>query len=69
MKNKQIWNLCKVGVVIITALTFTPLVTPSGGHEPTLIGMPYTLWMTIVVTLILLGLTWIGTAVHPGRNE
>jgi len=50
-------------------LIFTPLVIPVGKSDPFLLGMPYTLWMGILVSLILLGLTIIGSLVHPGRDE
>lgn len=69
MKDKQIWAFCKISVLAIIVLTFSPLVTPAGVHKPVFMGMPYTLWVGIVVALLLVGLTWLGTRVHPGREE
>jgi len=31
-------------------------------------GIPYTLWMGFLVSVLLVIVTWIGTKVHPGRE-
>jgi len=69
MKNEKLWTLCKIAIGFFIILTFTPLITPSNVYKPSLIGMPYTLWVGIVEVIILVGLTWLGTRVHPGREE
>lgn len=70
MKNKKrIWQITCALVVLFTALAFSPLVIPKGKYQPELLGLPYTLWMGIAVTIILVGLTYIGTKVHPGDWE
>lgn len=72
MKNTNkspYWNLCIVGVAVVSLLTFTPLVIPMGKYNPMLGGIPYTLWMGIVVAIVLVTLTYIGTKVHPGNGE
>jgi len=69
MTDKTRWNLCKAGVGLMIILTFTPLITPEGIYQPFLWGMPYTLWAGIIDAIILVGLTWLGTRVHPGRND
>lgn len=63
------WRICCALVIITSILTFTPLVTPSGIYKPMLFGMPYTMWMGLVESFVLLLLTYIGTRVHPGRQE
>ncbi len=68
MKNK-IWKICCALVIIIGVLTLTPLVIPEGVHQPELMGMPYTLWMGIVVSLLLWVITYVGILVHPGKND
>ena len=67
--NSRAWKLCVALVVILSALTFTPLVIPLGQFQPELFGMPYTLWVSILLTVLLVLLTYIGTRVHPGRNS
>ena len=69
MQNEKIWTFCKIAVGVLIVLTFSPLVTPSGVYEPALMGMPYTLWVGILDAFLLVGLTWLGTRVHPGREE
>jgi hypothetical protein len=64
-----IWKFCYIAVLSITILIYTPLVTPNHQFEPKLIGIPYTLWVGLLVTLVLLFLTIIGSFVHPGRGE
>lgn len=55
-------------MLLATILTFTPLVIPTGIYQPKLIGMPYTLWMGILMSIIMVLLVLFGTLVHPGRN-
>lgn len=69
MKTQSMWTFCRIAVLIMTVLVFTPLVTPAGKSAPFFMGMPYALWVGIVVTLILLLLTIVGSLVHPGREE
>lgn len=62
------WRILIACAVLLTILTFTPLVIPSGVYQPELFGMPYTLWMTILITILYVVLTFIGTKVHPGKD-
>ncbi|MEQ6119202.1 hypothetical protein [Reichenbachiella sp. MALMAid0571] len=69
-KNKSLyWNLCIAGVILVSILSFTPLVLPVGIYEPMLFGVPYSLWMGILVAILLVFLTYLGTKVHPGNGE
>lgn len=69
MSKARIWTLCKIAVGLLIILTFTPLITPSGVHAPYFMDMPYTLWVGILEALLLVGITWLGTRVHPGKND
>ena len=69
MTKSIIWKFCCSTVLAIAVLTFTPLVTPDHQFEPSLWGMPYTLWVGLLVTLILLFITIIGSLVHPGSED
>ncbi|MFT4565567.1 MAG: hypothetical protein ACI9FN_000520 [Saprospiraceae bacterium] len=69
ISHSKLWTICKIAVGILIILTFTSLITPSGVHKPELLGMPYTLWVGIIEALILVGITWIGTRVHPGKDD
>ncbi len=69
MNKPQLWNLCRIAVAVVTVIVFTPLVIPSGESEPFLFGMPYTMWMGLLVSFVLLALTVLGSFVHPGRDQ
>lgn len=68
-RTSNLWTLCKIAVLILLILTFTPLITPSGIYKPSLLGMPYTLWVGMIQAILLVGITWLGTRVHPGKND
>ena len=69
MKKKNLWPLVRILFLLLTILTFTPFVIPKGVFKPELLGMPYTLWMGILINLLMVALVWWGTRVHPGREE
>jgi hypothetical protein len=63
-KQKLYWRITVVIAVILILITFTPLVIAPGKIEPKLFSMPYTLWVSILITIILVILTYIGGRVH-----
>lgn len=68
-KSKKYWTLCAVLVVVLMVLAYTPLMIPSGVYKPMILGIPYTLWTSFLITVILVALTYIGAKVHPGSDE
>ncbi|PPK86221.1 hypothetical protein CLV84_3143 [Neolewinella xylanilytica] len=60
------WKTCCVLAVVIMTVAFTPLFLPAGTIEPTVGGMPYTLWSGIALCIVMVILTGIATVVHPG---
>ncbi|MGB3585844.1 MAG: hypothetical protein WBA23_04860 [Tunicatimonas sp.] len=67
--NKTYWYLCVAAAFLLSIITFTPLVIPAGVYEPMLFGIPYTLWVSFLVMILFVIITYIGTRVHPGRND
>lgn len=59
------WRLCYGSAFVLSVLTFTPLVIPSDVYTPTLLGLPYTLWMGILITVILVLLTFVAGQIYP----
>lgn len=69
-KKRLYWRICCIAAIILSIITFTPLVIPQGVSKPELGGVPYSLWTSFVITVLLVILTYIGTRVHPGmQNE
>jgi len=63
------WRISIIGVILLTALGLSPVVIPVGVFKPGFIGMPYTLWMGILVCVCLVLMTFIGSKVHPGNDN
>lgn len=68
-RDLRYWRICVVLVVLLIILAFTPLMLPHGIYKPMLMGLPYTLWSSMLITLALVVLTFIGSKVHPGSDE
>lgn len=54
--------------LLIVVVSFTPLVIPANAYHPQIFGLPYSLWMGILVTAALVFLTWVATRIHPGAR-
>jgi hypothetical protein len=59
------WRLCYGSAFVLSVLTFTPLVIPAGVYTPIVLGLPYTLWMGILITVALVLLTFLAGRVYP----
>jgi len=53
----------------LTIAVFTPFLTPKGVYQPMLFGLPYTLWMGVLVTLVFVVLTWQAAIVYKKVEE
>ena len=60
MKLNNIWRLIVGAVLFCLALQFSPLVLAQNKLEPYILGMPFTLWFGILITLLLVLLTAVG---------
>jgi len=68
-RQKKYWRICVILVVILVVLGYTPLMIPRDVYKPMLLGIPYSLWTSILVTIALVALTYIGAKVHPGSDK
>jgi Na+/melibiose symporter-like transporter len=71
-KNKLYWRVTVAVTAILILITFTPLVIAPGKTDPKLFSMPYTLWISILITILIVILTYIGGRIHlkdNGTNE
>jgi hypothetical protein len=70
MKEKlKYWRICIILVILLIVVGYTPLMIPNGVYKPMILGIPYTLWTSFLITVILVALTYIGSKVHPGSDE
>lgn len=67
-RRNRLWRLCQISATGLAVFALTPAVIPAGQHEPMIAGIPYTLWMGFLVSVLLVIVTWVGTKVHPGRE-
>jgi len=68
-KKTVLWRIYAALVCLIIVITFTPLIIPQGIYKPTVLGIPYTLWVSMLITIVLVLLTYLGSKVHPGKDE
>lgn len=65
MRKRTRWRICYGTAILLSIITFTPLVTPVGVYEPVVLGMPRTLWVGILVTVGFVVLTAWATRLYP----
>jgi hypothetical protein len=67
-KNKY-WKICYISALILSILTFTPLVIPYHTYKPMIGHVPYTMWMGFLIYILLVILTFIGIRVYPDNDH
>ena len=68
-KQKIYWRITVAAAIVLIVITFTPLVLSEGKIEPKLFSMPYTLWISILITISLVVLTYIGGRIYLKDKE
>ena len=64
-RRRLYWRICYLSAVFLAVLSFTPLVIPMGQYEPRLAGLPYTLWVGILVAIAFVVLTYAAGRLYP----
>ena len=67
--NKRLWRICVTAVILVIAVTFSPFIIAPGKINPSVLGMPFTLWTSILTTIALVVLTYLGGRVSPNDEE
>jgi hypothetical protein len=67
--NKLLWRICVAAVILIVAVTFSPAIIQPGKVHPSVLGLPFTLWTSILTTIALVVLTYLGGRVSPNDEE
>ncbi len=68
-KQKLYRRITVVTAVLLIIITFTPLVMADHKINPKLFSMPYTLWVSILITIVLVVLTYIAGRVNLKDKE
>jgi hypothetical protein len=67
--GRRAWNLCIACAVLLFLFAFSPIVLSPGNPEPSLLGLPRTLWLGLLAYIALVTVTFIGTRVHPDESD
>ena len=67
--GRRAWNVCIACAVLLFLFSFSPLVLSPGQPDPSLLGLPRTLWLGLLAYIALVTITWIGTRVHPDESD
>ena len=67
--NKKLWRIYVAAVILIVVITFSPLIIKPAKVDPSVFGFPFTLWTTILTTIALVVLTYLGGKVSPNDEE
>ena len=68
-KRKIYWKATSIIAMVLILINFTPIVITPGKIEPKLFSMPFTLWISILTTIVLVILTYIGGRIHLKDEE
>jgi CDP-diglyceride synthetase len=60
-KKRKYWYIIIAVVTVLVVITFTPLVLNPGKIHPKFLSLPYTLWTSMLITIILVLLTYLGS--------
>lgn len=63
------WAVTCSLVAAVSLFTFTPYVLQQGVLSPDLAGVPYVLWVGILIYIAILLLTIVGARVHPSNEN
>lgn len=63
-RNSTRWYLIVSVALLLIVITFTPVVLSPGKIYPKLFSLPYTLWSGMLITIILVLLTYLASKVQ-----
>ncbi len=69
MKRKLYWKITVGLALFLAILMFTPVVIAPGKTDPKLFSMPYTFWVSILITILIVVLTYVGGLLYLRDEE
>jgi len=64
MKYLNRWRILIALVVLIFFIEYSPLVIPKGRYHPAIDGLPFSLWLGIILAILVVSLTYIGSKLY-----
>jgi hypothetical protein len=68
MKSFTAWRIVVAAAISLVLLSFGVVFKP-GNAEPFFLSLPYIFWSSILITALLVVLTFIGTRVFPRKED
>lgn len=68
-RNPLLLPFLDILALLTCIITFTPLVIPTDQVAPLLAGIPYTMWTSFLVAVVLLILTYLVSLFHQKDNH
>jgi predicted membrane channel-forming protein YqfA (hemolysin III family) len=68
-RKKKIIRILDLLAILCFIATFTPLVTPEQKSHPFLWGIPYTMWMGLLVSIFFVVLTYLVSLINKEENN
>jgi hypothetical protein len=68
-KNKSLLRVLDVLAILLCIATFSPLVIPQNEVSPFLLGVPYTMWMGFLVSILFVVLAYLVSIINKEENH
>jgi len=68
-KNKSLLRVLDVLAILLCIATFSPLVIPQNEASPFLLGVPYTMWMGFLVSILFVVLAYLVSIINKEENH
>lgn len=68
-KNKSLLRVLDILAILLCIATFSPLVIPENDSSPFLLGVPYTMWMGFLVSVLFVVLAYLVSIINKEENN
>ena len=65
ISKRNIWTLIQAAAVVLTLIAFSPLVLNPQVHTPYILGMPYSLGLGVIISILFIVLVILGAIFAP----
>lgn len=68
-KRKSLIRVLDILAILLCVATFSPLVIPQNEANPFLLGIPYTMWMGFLVSVLFVVLAFLVSLINKEENH